>query len=58
MSKKISGAEYPLSKIFSSDFGYVIPPYQRPYAWTPQFIDDRQKKLIQVMIDNWELDTA
>ena len=34
MSKKISGAEYPLSKIFSSDFHYVIPSYQRPYAWT------------------------
>lgn len=33
MSKKISGAEYPLSKIFSSDFEYVIPSYQRPYAW-------------------------
>lgn len=35
MSKKISGAEYPISKIFSSDFEYVIPSYQRPYAWTP-----------------------
>lgn len=35
MSKKISGAEYPLAKIFSSDFEYVVPSYQRPYAWTP-----------------------
>lgn len=34
MSKKISGADYPLAKIFSSDFDYVIPSYQRPYAWT------------------------
>ncbi len=34
MSKKISGAEYPLAKIFSSDFDYSIPSYQRPYAWT------------------------
>ena len=34
MVKKISGAEYPLAKIFSSDFDYVIPSYQRPYAWT------------------------
>lgn len=34
MAKKISGAEYPLAKIFSSDFDYVIPSYQRPYAWT------------------------
>ena len=34
MSKKISGAEYPLAKIFSSEFEYLIPSYQRPYAWT------------------------
>ncbi len=34
MSKKISGSEFPLSKIFSSDFDYLIPSYQRPYAWT------------------------
>ena len=34
MSKKINGAEYPLAKIFSSDFDYSIPSYQRPYAWT------------------------
>jgi hypothetical protein len=34
MSKKISGAEHPLAKIFSSDFDYSIPSYQRPYAWT------------------------
>lgn len=34
MSKPISGAEYPLSKIFSSEFEYTIPSYQRPYAWT------------------------
>lgn len=34
MTKKISGAEHPLAKIFSSDFDYIIPSYQRPYAWT------------------------
>lgn len=34
MSKKITGAEYPLAKIFSSDFDFIIPAYQRPYAWT------------------------
>ncbi len=36
MGKKITGAEYPLMKIFSSDFDYHIPPYQRPYAWTEE----------------------
>lgn len=34
MTKKINGAEYQLAKIFSSDFDYSIPSYQRPYAWT------------------------
>lgn len=30
----IKGAEFPLSKIFSSEFDYEIPFFQRPYAWT------------------------
>ncbi len=33
---KISGHEYPLSKIFSPEFHFVIPAYQRPYAWTTE----------------------
>ena len=36
MSNKITGKEYPLLKIFSSDFEYHIPAYQRPYAWTEE----------------------
>lgn len=36
MSKKISGSEYPLHKVFSSEFEYHIPSYQRPYAWTEE----------------------
>ena len=34
MGNKITGKEYPLAKIFSADFEYHIPGYQRPYAWT------------------------
>lgn len=33
MSSKITGEEYLLLKIFSFDFEYHIPAYQRPYAW-------------------------
>lgn len=33
---KITGAEYPVKKIFSNDFDFVIPSYQRPYAWTTE----------------------
>lgn len=36
MGKMISGAEYPISEIFSSNFEYHIPLYQRPYAWTEE----------------------
>lgn len=32
----IKGNEYPLLKIFSLDFEYHIPAYQRPYAWTEE----------------------
>jgi len=47
VSKKISGSEYPLSRIFSSDFDYVIPSYQRPYAWTV----DQAGELIDDLLD-------
>ncbi|MDR3203823.1 MAG: DUF262 domain-containing HNH endonuclease family protein [Deltaproteobacteria bacterium] len=30
----IKATENSLSKVFSSDYCYEIPPYQRPYAWT------------------------
>ena len=31
---KIHGAEFPIRKIFSNDFNFTIPLYQRPYSWT------------------------
>lgn len=33
---KIHGAEYPIRKIFSNDFNFKIPLYQRPYSWTTE----------------------
>lgn len=36
MSSKITGKEYPINKIFSKEFDYYIPEYQRPYAWTKE----------------------
>ncbi len=38
--KRISGAEYALSKIFSSEFDFVIPSYQRPYAWGSEQVSE------------------
>ena len=40
MANKITGKEYALLKIFSSDFEYHIPAYQRPYAWTTTETED------------------
>ena len=59
MSKKITGAEYPLMKIFSSDFAYFIPSYQRPYAWTEEeagiLFDDLYDFYKTVVDDNYFL---
>lgn len=33
MAEGLSGHEYPLSKIFCSDYQFEIPSYQRPYSW-------------------------
>jgi len=34
MAVKIEASEKPLQKVFSSDYDFFIPLYQRPYAWT------------------------
>lgn len=31
--KKLDAGEYPLSKIFTEEFEFTIPDYQRPYSW-------------------------
>lgn len=45
MTKNISGSEHPLSKIFSSDFEFIIPQYQRPYAWEVEHAENLFKDL-------------
>ena len=40
MSETIEAKELDLSKIFSDDFRFEIPDYQRPYAWTTEQVDD------------------
>lgn len=36
MANRISASEKPVHKIFSADYIYFIPPYQRPYSWTEE----------------------
>ena len=44
MPKTLTAQEQSLSKIFSDDYVFHIPGYQRPYAWTTEpageLIDD------------------
>jgi uncharacterized protein with ParB-like and HNH nuclease domain len=44
MSRTLVAHEQPLSKVFSDDFVFTIPGYQRPYSWTTEqageLIDD------------------
>ena len=45
----LKAAEIPLGKLFSNDFDFVIPEYQRPYTWgtdeTMQLLSDLQSAL-------------
>lgn len=43
---KITGTEYPLKKIFSNEFDFSIPPYQRPYAWTEEQVGELMDDLV------------
>ena len=36
MAKTLVAHEQPIAKIFSDDYVFRIPGYQRPYAWTTE----------------------
>lgn len=59
MGSKITGKEYSLSKIFSKEFDYYIPTYQRPYAWTEEetetLFDDLYDFFVDEQDDNYFL---
>ncbi len=50
----IKGAEYPLEKIFSDDFFFKIPGYQRPYAWTTEEAEELLDDLLAALGDGDE----
>lgn len=56
---KITGKEYPLFNIFSQEFDFNIPEYQRPYAWTEEesgiLFDDLYKFFREEQSDNYFL---
>ena len=48
---KIEGAGYPIKKVFSDDFVFNIPNYQRPYAWTTEQTEQLLVDLINALGD-------
>lgn len=51
-SMRIHGNEYILSKVFSNDFAFEIPHYQRPYSWTPEETGELWDDLTGAMMAN------
>ncbi|MGB0679841.1 MAG: DUF262 domain-containing protein [Polyangiales bacterium] len=43
----------PLDQIFSKDMRYVIPEYQRPYAWQSEGKSDRNSQINHMWDDLW-----
>ncbi|MBD1938305.1 DUF262 domain-containing protein [Microcoleus sp. FACHB-68] len=51
---KIHGAEYSIGKVFSDDFVFTIPLYQRPYAWTTEQAGEMLEDLIAFLGDGYK----
>jgi len=47
----IRGSEHPIKKIFSDDFAFTIPLYQRAYAWTTEESEELLQDLMRAMED-------
>lgn len=49
MTYGLTAAEQPINKVFSGDYQFIVPNYQRPYSWEPEqalrLIDDLESAL-------------
>ena len=50
-SINIQAKELPLYKVFSNDFVFKIPLYQRPYAWTTEEAEALLEDLVTAVDD-------
>ncbi len=48
----INGAEYLVGKIFSDEFFFKMPIYQRPYAWTTEEVSELLDDLLSFLGDD------
>ncbi len=51
---KIQANEFPIHKVFSNDFVFNIPLYQRPYAWTTEQAEELLEDLLTCLGDSHE----
>ena len=51
---KIQATEYSLQKVFSKNFAFTIPLYQRPYSWTNEQAGELLEDLITALGDGNE----
>ena len=49
MPAKLTAVEQNLVKVFSDDYFFEIPFYQRPYAWTTEQVDELLDDLTDAM---------
>ncbi|HZC08275.1 MAG TPA: DUF262 domain-containing HNH endonuclease family protein [Ktedonobacterales bacterium] len=47
----IKGEQHPVSEVFSERYAFVVPPYQRPYAWTTEHASELFEDLIGYLGD-------
>lgn len=40
IGSQIEAKEYPIKKVFSSDYSFEIPNYQRPYSWKKEQVEE------------------
>ena len=56
MKQTIEAKEQELKRIFSDDYLFEIPAYQRPYAWTTEQVTELLDDLLTAMSDDGEME--
>jgi uncharacterized protein with ParB-like and HNH nuclease domain len=51
MPEQITAHQLPVNKIFADDYILMIPPYQRPYSWTINQVEDLIDDLLYAIDD-------
>ncbi len=48
----IKGEQHPVSEVFSERYAFLVPPYQRPYAWTTEHASELYDDLMMSLGDS------